>query len=186
MKEIVKKFVKVLIIYVVITMTIFSTISYGYTPEEVGDAIAGYAAHVITDYRNKVRYSQNGRANNPIWSESYDWESSSEYFFDCTSYSTGCIHAVTGLLSSPLWTGAMLPSQVGNYTTDFDVIDYDKSKLLPGDVVFHDDGEAHGVVYLGKEYSAWGTSGEIGNNGSTFRSISYFDNNYEFYIYGYY
>ena len=52
MKRIIKKFLKCLIIYVVIFMTVLSNISYGYTVKEVGEAVAGYAESLL-EWGNK-------------------------------------------------------------------------------------------------------------------------------------
>ena len=180
---------KRIIIYIVVFMMLLSNTCYGgYTQEQVGDAVAGFAANVVSEYGDQVKYEQLGsfqndghtRDDNPIWnSSSYTWNDTSTYYFDCSSFSSGCIHAVTGLLSSALNTTELIGL---SSDPNFEVIDYSSSALKTGDVVVHDDGQAHAVVYVGQEYSAWDTSGAIANNGSTFRSVSYFDNNYDFKI----
>lgn len=58
-----KKLVKIgksLIIYIVIVMIFLSNISYAYTQDEVGSAIAGFAKHVVTEYGDQVEYEQLG------------------------------------------------------------------------------------------------------------------------------
>ena len=51
MMKVVNKFIKKIIIYIIITMLVLScivpNISYGYTKEEVGNAIAGYAKQFV-------------------------------------------------------------------------------------------------------------------------------------------
>ena len=47
MKKSIKKIIKSLIIYFVVCMLFLSNVCYGYTQAEVGDAIAGFAAHVV-------------------------------------------------------------------------------------------------------------------------------------------
>ena len=181
MNKIIRKIGKKIIIYFTIGMLLLSNICYGYTQEEVGNAIAGFAAHVVSEYGDQVEYSQPSRDNNPIWnSGSSSWNDTSTYYFDCSSFSSGCLHYVTGLLSYALNTTGLIGLQ-GD--PNFEVFRFSgMSDLMPGDVVVHDDGEAHAVVYVGQEYSAWGTSGSVANNGSTFRSDSYFGNSYQFYV----
>ena len=189
MKIFIRKVTKKIIIYFVVCMLFLSNISYGYSQAEVGDAIAGFAAHVVSEYGDQVLYEQLGsyqgdghtRDDNPIWNPSnYSWDDTSTYYFDCSSYSSGCIHAVTGLLTYALNTSGLIGL---SGDPNFEVFRFSgMSDLMPGDVVVHDDASAHAVVYLGQEYSAWGTTGSIGNNGSTFRSESYFGEAYEFYV----
>lgn len=189
MKKSIKKIIKSLIIYFVVCMLFLSNVCYGYTQAEVGDAIAAFAAHVVSEYGDQVLYEQLGeyqgdghtRDDNPIWNpSSYSWDDTTTYYFDCSSFASGCIHAVTGLLDYALNTTTLIGL---SSDPNFEVFRFSSmDDLMPGDVVVHDDGAAHAVVYVGQEYSAWGTSGAIANNGSTFRDVSYFGNSYAFYI----
>lgn len=186
MKRAIKRIVKCLIIYVVIFTTLLSNVSYcGYTQEQVGDAIAGFATHVATDYKDTVRYEQWGdhghpghnRLQNPIWSpESYSWGDT--VYFDCTSFASGCYHAVTGLFSEAQCTGSL-----GGFTSgDWEQATISSlSDLKIGDLVYVDDSSAHGIIYVGDTPGAEGTAAEVGGaagDGVGFRDIaSYIGNN---------
>lgn len=187
MKVFLKRTLKRLIIYYVVFMLLLSNVCYGYTQAEVGDAIAGFAANVVSEYGDQVLYEQLGsyqndghtRDDNPIWNPgSYTWNDTSTYYFDCSSFSSGCIHAVTGLLSYSLNTTGLIGL---SGDPNFEVFRFSGiGDLMPGDVVVHDDGLAHAVVYVGDQYA--GEGGAIANNGSSFRDVSYFNNAYEFYV----
>ena len=148
-----KKVGKCLIIYIVICMTILSSVSYGYTVEEVGNAVAGFAMHVVDTYGNKefggngtVLYEQLGdhghpghtREDNPIWSPGeYNW--GDVIYFDCSSFATGCYHYVTGLIDHPYATSELKLFQP-DMRGKFEFIDWDETleSLRIGDLVFHD------------------------------------------------
>ncbi|MBR1540357.1 MAG: C40 family peptidase [Clostridia bacterium] len=138
-----------------------------YTPEEVGNAVAGFAKHVVDTYgqegKNIVGYRQvvgdqydnsgkggvpgHCRTDNPIWSpSSYTWNS--EYiYFDCSSFATGCYHYVAGVIDSPHATGSLMGSP-SDMSGKFEKIHWDKSQssLKNGDLMFYD---GHAWIYSG-------------------------------------
>lgn len=165
MKKNIKKFGKCLIIYIVIFVTLLTTVSYGYTQEEVGETIASYASGIANNYADVIEYSMSYlRTNNPIWSSSRSWDDGETSYFDCSSFASGCYYEVTGLLSSAPATSSLAGISDGG--------DYEKSTvsstsdLMTGDLVFwNGSGDlGHALIYVGnnKFCEVGGSSGNIG------------------------
>ncbi len=173
----IKKIGKSIIICIVIFVIFFSNISYGYTPEEVGNAVAGFARHVVDDYGDHVGYRQlvgdvydhagkggvpgHSRMDNPIWSPtSYTWDSEWIYF-DCSSFATGCYKYVTGLVEQPWATGSLIGSPP-DLSANFEKITWDKqlSSLKNGDLLFYHIGSTSGHAWI---YSGDGQTSENGS-----------------------
>ncbi len=107
MKQVLKKVGKSIIIYVVLIMTVFSNICYGgYTQEEVGDAVAGFAKHLCESNSTShygdggdLQYSQPRRNENPFWSPKYEETYKNKpWYFDCSSFVTSMYNYVCGML----------------------------------------------------------------------------------------
>ena len=163
MKRAIKRIGKCLIIYIVIIMLFLSNVGYcGYTPEEVGDAVAGFAAHVSTTCKDHLGYRQlvgdkydnsahggepgHGREDNPIWKpSSYSWD---DYmYFDCSSFASGCVHYVTGLFESAQSTYSLVGFGSPNWEKGLIT---SKSLLRVGDIVFTND-NGHALIYVGSD-----------------------------------
>ena len=172
-------FLKNIIIFIVIFVLIFSTItpvSLAYTPEEVGNAVAGFAKHAVDTYGEHTGYRQqkgdqydnsdhkgvagHSRTDNPIWSPNeYKWDSEWIYF-DCSSFATGCYHYVAGVIDSPYPTGSLI-GEPADMAGKFQKIHWDKSQssLKNGDLVFYNGGDAGGHAWI---YSGDGQTSENG------------------------
>lgn len=197
-----------IIICIVIFMLIFSSVastSFAYTPEEVGNAVAGFAKHVVDTYgpngKNIVGYRQiagdkfdnraqreasgksyigepgHSRTDNPIWNPSqYNWDSPYIYF-DCTSFATGCYHYVAGLINEPYATASLYGTPADMQGT-FEKIHWDKqdSSLKVGDLLYYHES---GNIGHGWIYIGGGQTAE---DGSVSRDNSLFANK-DVYIY---
>lgn len=185
MKRKLLKIGKSLIVYIVIVMIFLSNISYAYSQEEVGNAVAGFAKHVVDTYGDNgtgsVKYRQcvgdkfdspsarggesgHCRTDNPIWSPSeYQWDDQYIYF-DCSSFATGCYHYVTGIIQTAWATGdssSGLLDSPSDMTGSLEKIHWDKqlSSLKNGDLMVYD---GHAWIYSG--------DGQTSENGSKHNS----------------
>jgi hypothetical protein len=163
--KLLKRMLIKIVIYIVIFMIIMSDFAscFAYSQEEVGNAIAGFAAHVVKDCGNKICYRQitgdkydvtsNGgetnhcRTDNPIWSPSnYTWDS--EYiYFDCSSFASGCYNYVAGLFDSAQSTGSL----DGFSSSDFErgtLSSSSEAKI--GDLIWNPE---HAIIFIGDSVS---------------------------------
>lgn len=142
-------FAKKIILCIIIIMLVLSCItpvSLGYTQDEVGKAIAGYAKTVMEQYTSQIYYTQsNARTDNPMWNPSRKWGDGNKMGMDCSSFASGCVHAVTGLIEGAESTGSMFGYKG---KSEFDYITFTStSDLKPGDLVFKD---GHATIYVGE------------------------------------
>ena len=154
MKRIIKKFLKCLIIYVVIFMT---NISYGYTVEDVGSAVAKYTKELLEwgnreenycdgkgGYGPALRYSQGARLEHPTLA---DPDFGTPWFYDCSSfvaamYNMVCNQEIFG------WDFVC-----GNYMHNTNLVEVSAEERQPGDIICSDE---HVEIYISKEDGSGG------------------------------
>ena len=154
-KILLKKIIISIIILMILLATAFQGSSMAYTQEEVMGAVAGFAAHVVDEYKNgniHVTYSQPKRESNPYWDSSYTW-SSNPIYFDCTSFACGTFHYVAGIIDYPHCSGELVPDVPSDMATYFDKItnwNYTEAELQVGDLLSWNTGDkGHGFIYVG-------------------------------------
>lgn len=166
MKKIIKNIAKSLTIYLVISMTILSNVCYGYSSREVGEAVAGYALHLL-EWGNKeenycdglggygpaLRYNQCGgggkdRSSHPTLTNP---NPSTPWFYDCSSftaamYNMTCNKEVFGW-SYTTWSfrGSSALDNLGPVG--------DGSSCLPGDIICSD---GHVEIFISQELGTGG------------------------------
>ncbi len=173
MKKMIKNFIKCVIVYIVISMTILSTISCGYSSAEVGDAVAGYTLNVLTwgnkrenycdglgGYGPALRYNQLGtqgknRSSHPTLS---DPNPETPWFYDCSSFTAAMYNMVCNKEILP-WGSTC--STIAAATS---VVEYigpvgDGSSCKPGDIIC--DPSSHVEIFISQEL---GTGGAHTNN----------------------
>jgi len=100
-----KRILKKVIIYIVIFMIVLSnTFSYGYSVEEIGNAVGGFAEHIMEDYTTsalggdgELQYSQAKRDQNPFWNkDKEETYKNTPWYFDCSSFATAMYNYVCG------------------------------------------------------------------------------------------
>ena len=157
----IKKFIKCLIIYVVVFMTMLSSISYGYTSSEIGSAVAGFSKNFVetgnqgTGPDGKVgflRYS----LNDANWSKvtSIQWNtvlpaSDGMYWFCCATFVSNMYEAVTGL-QIRTHSSAGVKSWAQSHGEAVSL-----SSVQPGDILYRTRaGGGHVAIYIGNNQIA--------------------------------
>lgn len=173
MKRIIKKIGKILIIYVVLSMTILGGISQGYTSAEVGSAVAGYALNLLewgnksenycddpngSGYGPALRYTQSSlRDHHPNLGGS---EPDLPWFYDCSSfactmYNIVCNKNIINGDTSTIYNGS------GAIFEDLGPVG-DGSECLPGDLICgRKNDSGHVEIFISQQY---GTGGAHSNH----------------------
>lgn len=170
----IKRILKCVIIYIVLSMIILSSVAYGYSSSDVAGAVAGYSLNVLTwgndeanfcdgpgGYGPAIRYNQCGNPNRYHHPRVGESEPELPWFWDCSSFASnmydivtenavhgGEEHACSGLLSDPAFESTGV---VDNGSTP-------SSQVIPGDMLL---AEGHVEIYIGPEH---GTGGAHSNH----------------------
>ena len=166
--KVLKDLLKKIVVYIVVFMILLSDLSLpasAYTSAEIGQAVAGYARHVVSNYgvpgSKIVKYRQgkggiydhpgddsnpdyvdcggapgHSRIDNPIWNfNNYSW--SSQYvYFDCSSFASGCWHQVVPQIFSGGPPSSYNLSVNFSYSSIFERHEYHtKDTLQVGDIM---------------------------------------------------
>ena len=165
----VKKIIKCLIIYIVISMMILSNVAYGYTSAEVGSAVAGYTLNLLSwgnkeenycdglgGYGPALRYNQCGtKGKNRLSHPTLDNpEPELPWFYDCSSFSAAMYNMVFNQVIMD-WSS----TTSSDWDSKFDRLGSQSStSKQPGDVI--NNVSSHVEIFISDEY---GTGGAHGN-----------------------
>lgn len=160
MKKIIIKFIKCIILYIVIFMILLSGVSYGYSSAEVGQAVAGYTLNLLkwgneenlADGGPRLRYTQSGvppsRLSHPTLSNP---DPELPWYYDCSSFACAMYNMVCNKEIID-WGGTTVT--IGSSSSFDNLGPQSSANKHPGDLICNPN--SHVEVYISSEYGTGG------------------------------